>query len=261
MTATYKILDVRQSAGSASPGGFIVQGDHRQIFNGRVQSIPATTFEVLTASGVRGKYTVFTETPLLKSSELVGEDTFVRVNEIVPASIEKSGTIRNCSTFRLFVVGDSDIVLDPTTYHSRAGLNLAGKNAMNAEESTAQNFVRLAQNFAGSTIPSSPLLGQTWYDTDDRMLMVFDEDGWTPVNKTAFAPRFAKTHRQIELSKIWKVQHDLNLPDPFICAVQVFRTVNHRPKLILPADIEFVDANNLEVRFTHDEAGYVVLHA
>lgn len=46
-----------------------------------------------------------------------------------------------------------------------AGLELAGYGLANYGELTAENFIRLVENFASSTPPVKPTRGQLWYDT------------------------------------------------------------------------------------------------
>lgn len=53
-------------------------------------------------------------------------------------------------------------------------LTLIGRNTTGYGEVMNENFVKILENFAGSSEPEQPLRGQVWYDTSDGRLKVFD---------------------------------------------------------------------------------------
>lgn len=53
-------------------------------------------------------------------------------------------------------------------------LTLIGRNTTGYGEVMNENFVKILENFAGSSEPEQPLRGQVWYDTGDGRLKVFD---------------------------------------------------------------------------------------
>ena len=53
-------------------------------------------------------------------------------------------------------------------------LTLIGRNTTGYGEVMNENFVKILENFAGSSEPEAPLRGQVWYDTSDGRLKVFD---------------------------------------------------------------------------------------
>ena len=61
--------------------------------------------------------------------------------------------------------GDIVAVVNDYQKEIAAGLALAGYGLVNYGELTAENFVKLAENFAGKTAPPAPVTGQIWYDT------------------------------------------------------------------------------------------------
>lgn len=63
-----------------------------------------------------------------------------------------------------------DSTLDQTT----TDLTLIGKNSSNYGEFYNENLVHLLENFANSTQPSTPLVGQLWFDLTDNRLKVYD---------------------------------------------------------------------------------------
>lgn len=53
-------------------------------------------------------------------------------------------------------------------------LTFVGKNYAGYGEVLNQNLVKLLENFANSSQPSTPMVGQLWYDTANRKLTVYD---------------------------------------------------------------------------------------
>ncbi len=57
---------------------------------------------------------------------------------------------------------------------SATDLTLIGKNVVGYGEYINENFVKLLENFASTTEPNNPIVGQVWYDTSDNRLKVYD---------------------------------------------------------------------------------------
>lgn len=57
---------------------------------------------------------------------------------------------------------------------SASSLTLIGRNVTSFGETINENFVKLLENFASASAPSSPLKGQIWYDTSTGRLNVYD---------------------------------------------------------------------------------------
>ena len=63
-------------------------------------------------------------------------------------------------------------------------LNLIGRNVSGFGEFLNENFIKLAENFANSAPPVSPLAGQMWYDTSEQRLKVFNGTQFKPTDTT-----------------------------------------------------------------------------
>jgi hypothetical protein len=63
-------------------------------------------------------------------------------------------------------------------------LNLIGRNVSGFGEFLNENFVKLAENFANSAPPSSPLIGQMWYDTSEQRIKVYNGIQFKPTDTT-----------------------------------------------------------------------------
>jgi hypothetical protein len=61
-------------------------------------------------------------------------------------------------------------------------LNLFGKNYPSYGEFQNENFVKLLENFANSTPPTTPIRGELWYDTTNNLLKVYATTSWKPVS-------------------------------------------------------------------------------
>ena len=59
----------------------------------------------------------------------------------------------------------SDGTIDTTT-----DLTLIGKNYAGYGEFLNENMVKMLENFANTSAPSSPLAGQMWWDTTNSLL-------------------------------------------------------------------------------------------
>ena len=77
-------------------------------------------------------------------------------------------------------------LVDNTT-ETVGGITLVGKSTRNYGETLNENLLKLAENFSNSSPPSSTLLGQLWWDTNENKLKVKYNaadlaTSWKPVN-------------------------------------------------------------------------------
>lgn len=76
-------------------------------------------------------------------------------------------------------------VADSTIDTLSFSIGLLGKNVPNYGLTIAQNAIHMLENFASSTAPDSPIIGQLWFDTNADMLKIFDNNSLSdPLNPT-----------------------------------------------------------------------------
>lgn len=228
--------------------------------------IAATTFDIVENEKYAGRYTVYTPTsvadPTAASAFGAGKTT-ISVNETVPSleigeptTLESDGYVTNISTYLLYT-GTAELVVPPGVTISSYPVEFIGRGTSGWGESYAQNYINLARNFANGVAPTSPFVGQAWYDTDDGQLRTFNGSSWDLVNKSSFGVTFR--HTQGAASTTWTVNHLLGLQAPYIAFVECFVDLGAGPKLINPADVTFTSANQLVVSFTNPQVGYVLV--
>lgn len=69
-------------------------------------------------------------------------------------------------------------VADGSADVSATDLYLIGKLYRNYGELVNENFVKLLENFANSSAPRQPIVGQLWYDTTNKKLNLFKTSGF-----------------------------------------------------------------------------------
>jgi len=67
-------------------------------------------------------------------------------------------------------------------------LTLIGKNTTSYGVFFNDNFVRLLENFANTSQPNHPLIGQLWFDTAESRLKVYNGTSFTTTNGTIVSP-------------------------------------------------------------------------
>lgn len=62
------------------------------------------------------------------------------------------------------------------------GLTLIGKNYSGFGEALNENFIKLLENFANTSLPANPVRGQLWYDTSELKLKAYNGTSFVPVS-------------------------------------------------------------------------------
>lgn len=279
---TFQVLQVNLQG--STPASIVIAGDYTAAFQGKFyrdsagavlpwystsvpstySAIPATSFVLANNTDYSGTYTVYTPASAAdtQSSVFDGTNTTIYVNETLgtttdPSSLS-SGTISNVSTYIIDVAAEPFITVPPTTIISTRPINLFGRTSTPWGEDLVQSLVKLSQNFASSSAPANPFVGQTWFDTAANSLKLRTSSGWAPL---AIASKY---RAQITTAaQTWTITHNLNLPAPYIALTQIFVNTSNGVKMIIPSDISFVDANTLTVTFTAGTSytGYVLIQA
>ena len=77
--------------------------------------------------------------------------------------------------------GEQLIVLEDGTIDTSTSIGLVGRNYVGYGETQNENFVYLLENFANEAPPVRPLAGQTWFNTTNNVVYVYDGIAWAPV--------------------------------------------------------------------------------
>lgn len=67
------------------------------------------------------------------------------------------------------------------------GLTLIGKNYSGFGEELNENFIKLLENFANTSLPANPVRGQLWYDTSELKLKVYNGLSFMPVSSATIS--------------------------------------------------------------------------
>lgn len=297
MARILSIVKVVQSSGPGTPGRVAVPGNLVSSFQGKFYRqngsphgvlpfytygsealanaagyslIAATTFDVTTNPSYNGRYTVYTPTSagdVNPSSTFVSGNTEILVNEVIGAPLAAGdalavGSVTNISTYVIAVYGESALVVPPTILFSDRPLDIIGRNGTPWAESFTQNFVKLAQNFAGASAPVNPYVGQTWYNGTTNTFNLRTTAGWTSIASGIAGSNTTFRYTQTVAATSWTVSHNLGLVAPFVGLIQVFVDVGAGVhKMILPQDIIYDNANQLTITFSMAQTGIALIRA
>ena len=78
-------------------------------------------------------------------------------------------------------------------------LTLVGRNYTGFGEFINENFVKLLENFSGTTAPGTPATGQLWFDTVGQRLRVYDGTTF----KSAGGPIVQATQPNMVSGDLW----------------------------------------------------------
>jgi len=77
--------------------------------------------------------------------------------------------------------GTELVVLEDGTIDTSTSLGLVGRNYVGYGETQNENFVFLLENFSNTAPPARPLKGQTWFNSQNNLLYVYDGAKWAIV--------------------------------------------------------------------------------
>jgi hypothetical protein len=80
--------------------------------------------------------------------------------------------------------GTAIVVLDGTKDTTSTSITLFGRLVQNYGDQTNENFVHLLENFALSTSPANPIVGQLWYDASVNNIKALNGSVWITVGSS-----------------------------------------------------------------------------
>lgn len=115
-------------------------------------------------------------------------------------------------------------ISDGTTNSTSLDLTLVGKNYSGYGEIFNQNYVKLLENFAGSSAPTHPTTGQVWYDTTNKVPKIYTADGWKNIGSATASSSnpstpiqgdlwYDTTNKQLKVYNLSTTTWDLVGPD------------------------------------------------
>ena len=96
--------------------------------------------------------------------------------------------------------GQQLLVLQDGTIDTSTSLGLVGRNYVGYGTQQNENFVYLLENFANSTPPINPIIGQLWFDTALNNLQAWDGTKWDVVGA---ATTTATTPQNPNTGQLW----------------------------------------------------------
>jgi len=137
--------------------------------------------------------------------------------------------------------GSRLIVLDDGILDTSIPVGLVGRNYTGWGEVFNENFVFLLENFRGSSPPTRPLQGQTWYDSTNSVLKAYDENQWNPIGNAAVS----ETQPNPTQGGLWlKSTTD-----------QLYVSVNNEWKLVGPEGLEGYGTTRIKSELVVDSQG------
>ena len=83
--------------------------------------------------------------------------------------------------------GTQLLTLEDGTLNTSTSLGLLGRNYVGYGETQNENFIFLLENFANNAPPSTPLMGQVWFNKNTSSLNVYTGTSWVPVGSAAIS--------------------------------------------------------------------------
>lgn len=94
------------------------------------------------------------------------------------------------------------ITVYDNTSNTDTSLTFPGRNVTGYGQTVAENFLSLLENFAGPNQPVNPIEGQLWFDTQSKILQLFDGVSWkaaSDIQKSVVAPSV----QQSKVGELW----------------------------------------------------------
>jgi hypothetical protein len=92
-----------------------------------------------------------------------------------------------------YIVNKTNSSASPNAYtvqdgvvNAQTDLSLIGKGYAGYGETIAENFLHLLENFANTSAPTKPVIGQLWYDGTESRLKVYNGTTWAPLGGATY---------------------------------------------------------------------------
>lgn len=110
-------------------------------------------------------------------------------------------------TYKINHTDGTKLIINPEELNTKTSLTLTGQSSINSWFYINTNLIRLLENFANPDAPANPIVGQLWYDNDNKTLKLYN-NGWDSFGVI-----------QPDLSKYVQTHDDtmtgyLNIPSP-----------------------------------------------
>lgn len=112
-------------------------------------------------------------------------------------AINIHGTFQFDGTYMTYTINHTDgteLVINPDELNAETSLTFAGKTSINSWFYINNNLVRLLENFANPDAPANPIVGQLWYDNDNKALKLYNNDWVTFGVIQPDLSRYVQTH-------------------------------------------------------------------
>ena len=122
---------------------------------------------------------------IYKISAVAPVNGYTRLSTATPiAATDLSGTLNGGVYTIQFtdqtIPGKADIVIPPSTFNNSATtLTLPSRGAFDYGERLVTNILHSLENFASTTPPTNPTIGQQWYDYPNRSMKVYVDEQWS----------------------------------------------------------------------------------
>lgn len=77
------------------------------------------------------------------------------------------------------LAGKAPLIIPPWGQNTTTPLTFNGKASLNFGEHQQQNILSVLENFAASTAPLNPTIGQHWFDSSNSVIKVYTATGWS----------------------------------------------------------------------------------
>lgn len=122
---------------------------------------------------------------LYKLAAVTTANGYTRLTPVIaiPSSVADgtlNGGIYNLAFTDSTLPGKTNVVIPPATFNNTAtSLSLPSRGAYDYGERLVTNILHSLENFASSTSPINPTVGQQWFDYNNRAMKVFVDGRWS----------------------------------------------------------------------------------